>query len=903
MLTEPQAPQDTAPPESQSDKDLAMLRLFKAERDRRRRNLRSEYTPYGGVARLFSSQDYTQVLVSGPAGTGKSRGALEYLHQHCWRYADIRALLMRKTRASLTQTGLVTFEEKVLRSHPEHQKQVHFHGGDQEFRYPSRSIIAVAGLDKASKIMSSEWDLIYVMEATELTQNEWEMVSTRLRNWKLPYQQIIGDCNPDAPTHWLKRLSDAGTIYRLDSVHEDNPELFDQATGQIAPRGKDYLAKLDGLTGVRYLRLRKGLWVAAEGMVFDEWSEAVHRIDRFPIPTDWSIYIVVDFGFTNPFVAAWYAEDADGRLYRYREVYHTHRLVEDHAKVIKFCIEEDLKRGASKPRAILCDHDAEDRATLERHLGYQTEPADKNVSAGLQEVNARLRIQPDGKPRLYFLRDSLVERDLELGDQYLPCSTEEEIPTYVWDTSMNRKRGEEPVKKDDHGCFVAGTLISTACGLIPIEHVRPGDRVLTRRGFRRVLNCGMTQSSAAVVNLLTTAANLTGTPNHPVYVLGKGFVPMAELREHDKIVSTCISSNWSQPTRSNGSVSTASFTAAIHSPCVPATAITSAAASRMSRKATARCIGTSESSLTARFRRAGRFITKTRTRSTTASPIWKPWFHENTTTGMFRARYSGLPSFGRTLKSATPSLKALAVGISPKRAVHGTASMANVSWRLTKRDWPSYGVNVLNVARNSILAQRRNASAATTASQPTGVPKALTISMESVNSAALSPGSINTCRTVFAASHVRSVTPGSIPAAVYNLTIEGEHEYFANGLLVHNCDACRYICQHLGSGVGTLGYVEFLKRGEVAMELERQMKEQERREKLATVVTGEMRKPAVAAPEEKNGAPRCPHCQSAALQRVPFGQIRCTACGQQWPAAGVTLPARAPSGSRYDLVK
>jgi hypothetical protein len=29
--------------------------------------------------------------------------------------------------------------------------------------------------------------------------------------------------------------------------------------------------------------------------------------------------------------------------------------------------------------------------------------------------------------------------------------------------------------------------------------------------------------------------------------------------------------------------------------------------------------------------------------------------------------------------------------------------------------------------------------------------------------------------------------PGHHP--VYNLTVEGENEYFANGVLVHNCDA------------------------------------------------------------------------------------------------------------------
>ena len=28
---------------------------------------------------------------------------------------------------------------------------------------------------------------------------------------------------------------------------------------------------------------------------------------------------------------------------------------------------------------------------------------------------------------------------------------------------------------------------------------------------------------------------------------------------------------------------------------------------------------------------------------------------------------------------------------------------------------------------------------------------------------------------------------------VYNLSVEGEHEFFADGILVSNCDACRYL--------------------------------------------------------------------------------------------------------------
>lgn len=35
---------------------------------------------------------------------------------------------------------------------------------------------------------------------------------------------------------------------------------------------------------------------------------------------------------------------------------------------------------------------------------------------------------------------------------------------------------------------------------------------------------------------------------------------------------------------------------------------------------------------------------------------------------------------------------------------------------------------------------------------------------------------------------------------VYNLTVEEDHEYFANGILVSNCDAERYIIGYLKRG-------------------------------------------------------------------------------------------------------
>ena len=71
------------------------------------------YRPHGAALQLFYNRE-PEVLLSGPAGTGKSRALLEKVYLCAQKYPRMRALIVRKTRASLTESGLVTFEEKVL---------------------------------------------------------------------------------------------------------------------------------------------------------------------------------------------------------------------------------------------------------------------------------------------------------------------------------------------------------------------------------------------------------------------------------------------------------------------------------------------------------------------------------------------------------------------------------------------------------------------------------------------------------------------------------------------------------------------------------------------------------------------------------------------------------------------
>lgn len=411
---------------------------------------------YGRNRAPFELRD-SEVLLSGPAGTGKTMALLTKLFLAAEKYPRMRGLIVRKTRVSLNEAALVTWEEKILpSSHPaligptrSHRTAYHFDNG---------SVIVVGGIDKAQKIMSTEYDLIYVQEAIELTEHDWESLTTRLRNRKMPYQQIMADTNPDRPTHWLKKRCDAGKTKIVETRHDDNPTIVDQRTHELTPGGEEYIGKLDALTGPRKFRLRHGRWVQSDGVVYDGWDAAVHVIDPFEIPKDWRRLYSIDFGFTNPFACLWFAEDPDGRLYLYREIYKTRTVVRDHAReILKLSgawdsqtLRANWDQPGAEPRPwrIISDHDSGDRATIEDALGIETEPADKAVSPGIQAVALRLRpdTDNDGRPRLFVFSTSLVKPDPLLVDAKKPTRLAEEFDGYVWNPSGK----DEPLKNDDH---------------------------------------------------------------------------------------------------------------------------------------------------------------------------------------------------------------------------------------------------------------------------------------------------------------------------------------------------------------------------------------------------------------------------------------------------------------------
>lgn len=350
------------------------------------------YTPYGAVHSVWQSRK-EEMLIAGPAGTGKTRGVLEKLNLAAMKYPGMRGLIVRKTRVSLTESVLVTFEDHVL---PELSpiKEGPHRSHRMAYHYPNGSEIVLGGLDKTDRFMSTEYDMICVFEATEITEDDLERLITRLRHGIMPYQQIICDCNPAGPLHWLKTRSDGSKMLRFDSTHMDNPLLYDHKKKQWTREGKRYRGILSELGGHRRDRLFLGAWAAAEGLVYPGLEGCfIEPMQEIPVGR---YFGGMDFGWNDPFAAlgaVQYApadmdldeaiEEQRDILYVFYERYKRKTSLSVHGAAIKSVYPEGYGRWFADPSRPGSIRDL-------RKAGITVRGARNDILTGIDAVDARI---------------------------------------------------------------------------------------------------------------------------------------------------------------------------------------------------------------------------------------------------------------------------------------------------------------------------------------------------------------------------------------------------------------------------------------------------------------------------------------------------------------------------------
>ena len=465
-----------------------------------------DYRPRGGSLAMFRfvrdklrvGGQY-EILHDGPAGTGKSRVNMELILWLCEEYPGTRVLMGRKTRASMTETTLATWENLVLPAgHPTRQGPTR--AGRRGYKFPNGSEVIVMGFDDPERVKSLEVDLAYINEANELSLNDHEILITRLRGGRLPAKFVLCDCNPDVPRHWLMNRVRSGVMERFIGRHKDNPRYWDGA--DWTKEGTDYvMGTLHNLTGVRRRRLLDGEWCAAEGQIYEMFDSAIHQIDArecpgynpHPDPSkgdktwnfDWTL-MTIDWGTRAPGVLQGWGI-TDGRAYRFFEQYRvggemrrvnygldaaTTEQKVDHDFPIHAWWADRASELAKEiqPHAIVCDTDRPKamrllNERLSEGMGRTpvvARPVEKKAMGkkgflldGIDLVRERLLPSPiDGRPSIYLVRGALVSPDPELVAQEKPTCTEDEIPEYVWAQSLDgRPIREEPDPTcADHGC-------------------------------------------------------------------------------------------------------------------------------------------------------------------------------------------------------------------------------------------------------------------------------------------------------------------------------------------------------------------------------------------------------------------------------------------------------------------
>jgi PBSX family phage terminase large subunit len=280
--------------------------------------------------------------------------------------------------------------------------------------------------------------LAYVDEASLVTRAFWGQLLFRL---SIPGAMLFATTNPDSPAHWLKReYLDRADQLGLHSWHftlDDNPALTDEYVAAIK-------AENVGLFRKRFV---EGLWVAAEGAIYDMLDldpAGAHR-------ADWDVvrprlagryWLGVDYGTTNPTHAVLLALGIDERLYVAGEWVHDGRAQRslsdaEQAQRLATWLEEGAGiPGASGvwPERTAVDPSAASFRRQLRNDGWSgLVPADNPVLDGIRNVSSLLAAH-----RLQFVAEAAPE-------------LERQLLGYVWDEKAQRKGEDEPLKQDDHG--------------------------------------------------------------------------------------------------------------------------------------------------------------------------------------------------------------------------------------------------------------------------------------------------------------------------------------------------------------------------------------------------------------------------------------------------------------------
>lgn len=264
----------------------------------------------------------------------------------------------------------------------------------------------------------------YVDELTTLPRTFYDQLNARC---SVEGSKIFGTTNPDNPQHWARQeylLRPRET--RLKSWHfamDDNPGLSEAYKARTKASYR----------GLFYKRNVLGLWVMAEGAIYEAWDEAEHVVDKLPPMRRY--WLGMDYGTVNPTSVILLGLGDDNRLYACAEWRHDSRKAMRQLTDAQYseAIGAWLRDQGIRPEWSFVDPSA--ASFITQAFTDQSLPnlarANNEVVDGIRSVASLLAA---GLLRVHRSCTGLIE----------------EMPGYVWDEKAAEKGEDKPVKIADH---------------------------------------------------------------------------------------------------------------------------------------------------------------------------------------------------------------------------------------------------------------------------------------------------------------------------------------------------------------------------------------------------------------------------------------------------------------------
>lgn len=666
----------------------------------------------------------------------------------------------------------------------------------------SRIFLAFAEYAKhAEKHMSMEYATATFDEVTHFEEIIPQLIGGSVRGTGNLKKLYFG--NPGGLGHaWCKRrfvrreTRDAKTLV-LQPALKDNLELARTDPG--------YAARLTaGLPEWKQRQWLAGDWEASEGQYFSVPDGAIREV-KPPVWAQW--YAGVDWGFSpSAFAVVWLAvwrELPTGRhrCHLFADLKLHKRLDAEQAREA-LDMEERLPAPVkarfadpSTGKETESDSDEQTRTTARTWArnGFVTLPAKR-----------RGRV-----PGWMLLRQFLTPIPGYSSDPDRPHGVLTISPecgatlAELQDASFETRGGlivSDDLGGEDH-CLVPGTLITTGRGDVPIERVLVGDMVMTRKGLRPVLKSWQTNQDAAVYRVeFANGSSIEGTGNHPVFVMEKGFMRLDQLRYNDCVLthrdnigrghwkkSFTRRKSFAEPLSKLSFSKQGSDVILTVKTCHPE--ITSAQTADQKCGAFKICIRKFGRLIMGRYRKGIKFITSTVIRLITTSAIYNVFLlrtiDDSTRKKTIKIGFqlqNGLPTWNESARRhpCGTVLTKESSGIRSMEESCGRAeNLPSMSVRFAESLTLPYGFMGTDSAL--MLAERIGCISAVRMTKTEPVLSVETYTERTnMHASGLAPVCV-----------VRVAASGRSP--VYNIPVGGEHEYFANGVLVHNClDSLRY---------------------------------------------------------------------------------------------------------------